>query len=648
MPSALAANLDYALFSLSALAVFGVLAWQLPRVRKGAALPRYVWPLLAIVLTAGWFPVRWMGEQEARQIAELVGANAPTYARELARLGHAAIAADVTPDDPRYQQLQRVTDEWLADNRHAHDIYTVRRLPDGRRVFVIDSDTDYDRDGSISEREQGAAPGDEYEEADPALDRALDGEGSFDFQPITDRWGTWVGAWAPIRDADGRVEAVVGVDYDAREWFAAISKARLDRIAQLGLLLAIIAATGAAIGLLRADLSARARVEDELRRANERWNLIVEQMPLAFIEFDSKAKVLAWNPAAERTFGYKAADTLGRQGLDMIVPQQLRKEIDTVVQRLLKKSGGMHSVNENLTKDGRIILCEWFNTPVVDRAGNVVSIISLTQDVTARRSLEQQMQQAQKMEGIGLLAAGIAHDFNNILTIVHGHAELLLGRDDLPLEAVEDIGRIADAADRAATLTRQLLTFSRRQAMFAEPINLNDTVSTTASMLGRILGARIRIDCHLDPDLPVVEADPAMLQQVLTNLAVNARDAMPEGGTLTLTTQGVKIDREDAAGNPEARPGPAVCLSVSDTGMGIEREILPNIFEPFFTTKEVGKGTGLGLAAAHGIVQQHSGWIVVNSTVGKGTCFEIFLPCDATVASRKQTASPEVEPMYAA
>jgi hypothetical protein len=523
----------------------------------------------------------------------------------------------------------------------------VRRLPDGRRVFVIDSDTDYDRDGKIAEHEQGAAPGEEYDVADPALDRALDGEANFDFQPITDQWGTWVGAWAPIRDADGKVEAVVGVDYDAREWFAAIGGARMDRIAQLALALAIIAASGAAIGLLRADLKARVRVEEELRRANERWNLIVEQMPLAFIEFDAEGKVLAWNPAAERTFGYKAAETLGGPVLDMIVPQALRKEIDAVVKKLVEKCGGTHSVNENVTKEGKTILCEWFNTPVVDRAGKVVSIISLTQDVTARRSLEQQMQQSQKMESIGMLAAGIAHDFNNILTIVQGHAELLLGRDDLPDEAVDDIGRIGEAAERAATLTRQLLTFSRRQAMFTEPIDLNGIISSTASMLGRVLGARFRIDCHFDSDLPVVEADPSMLKQVLTNLAVNARDAMPHGGVLTLATEFVEIDRETAARNPDARPGPAVRLSVSDTGVGIEREILASIFEPFFTTKEVGKGTGLGLAAVHGIVQQHNGWIIVNSTPGKGTCFEIFLPCNPPSASKKSTPSPELEPMHA-
>ena len=184
---------------------------------------------------------------------------------------------------------------------------------------------------------------------------------------------------------------------------------------------------------------------------------------------------------------------------------------------------------------------------MVDRAGNVVSVISLAQDITARRSLEQQMRQAQKMESVGLLAAGIAHDFNNILTIIQGHAELLLARADLPGEAVEDIGRIAEAAERAATLTVQLLNFSRRQAMFAEPIDLNETVAGTAAMLGRVLGAQIRIDCQLDAELPAVEADPSMLDQVITNLAVNARDAMPRGGTLTLATRFVEIDRRSGS-----------------------------------------------------------------------------------------------------
>ncbi len=641
MAAFLSQNCDYAIFVGVALGVFALLAWALSRWRKGARFPGSIWLLLAAVLLGGWWRVSDAGEEQRQQIARLVSAMAPTYAREMARNGHGELRLDTAENDPVYQRLLQLQREWIADNPNAHDIYTMRRLPDGRTVFAVDSETDYNRDGVLAETERGAAFGEEYDVPDPGLDLAFRGQANFDFEPITDQWGTWVGAWTPIHDGAGRVEAVLGVDFKAETWFAAIAVARHERILQLGFFLATIGAAGWAIGALRADVAHRRQVEEGLRQAQERWKLTVEQMPLAFIEWGQNGEIIAWNPEAERIFGHPSKEVLGCMVMDLIVPPKARGEVDQVWHSLIQQTGGRRSLNENLTRDGRTITCEWFNAPVVDRQGRVVSILSLAQDITQRLNLEQQILQSQKMQAIGLLAAGIAHDFNNILTIIQGHAELLLGQDDLPALGREDAERIAVAAERAAHLTRQLLTFSRRQAMFARPMQLNDALAEAAGMLGRVLGANITLRCELNPSLPPIEADASMLDQIVTNLAVNARDAMPRGGVLTLATRLVEIPADASSRNPKARPGPAVCLCVRDTGCGIPAEKLPHIFEPFFTTKEVGKGTGLGLAAVHGIVEQHHGWIEIVSEVGRGTTVEIFLPpCAGPVEEDEPFSSP--------
>ena len=422
------------------------------------------------------------------------------------------------------------------------------------------------------------------------------------------------------------------VSYHSQEWRAAISDARLETIMEMSLFLATIAAAMAAIGVLKATLAHQLATEQQVRKSEQRWRHIIEQMPLAFIERNTDAEIIGWNPAATRIFGWSEAEVLGCNGLDFFVAPDAREHVAAIWKSLLQEDTDRQSVNENLTKDGRVITCEWFSSTVVDEQGKVRGVITLGQDVSQRLQLDQQVQQSQKLQSVGLLAAGIAHDFNNILTIILGHTDLLLSRDDLPAEAVADIDSVATAADRAADLTRQLLSFSRKRAMFSRPVDLNAVVESSVTLLARTLGADIALHCELAPSLPAVEADPSMLDQVITNLAVNARDAMPHGGALALSTRLVEIGAADVAQQPDARPGPAVCLRISDSGSGISPEQLQRIFEPFFTTKEQGKGTGLGLAAVHGIVKQHRGWIEVASELGKGTMFEIFLPASALPA----------------
>ncbi len=262
-------------------------------------------------------------------------------------------------------------------------------------------------------------------------------------------------------------------------------------------------------------------------------------------------------------------------------------------------------------------------------------------DVTERQNLEAQLRQAQKMESVGQLAGGIAHDFNNILTVIQGHSSLLSMSPNLVEEAKDSAQQIGMAAERAANLTRQLLTFSRRQIMQPKNLDLNEVVNNMTKMLRRLLGEDISLQVSYTPSLPLIHADPGMMEQILLNLSINARDAMPKGGKLLVNTSVVTVDHGHAAEFQEAAPGNYVCLTVKDTGTGIPPEVLPHIFEPFFTTKDIGKGTGLGLATVYGIVQQHHGWVKADSTVNKETVFQIFLPAlkdKASAAESRATA----------
>ncbi|MGA4578145.1 PAS domain S-box protein [Limisphaera sp. VF-2] len=266
---------------------------------------------------------------------------------------------------------------------------------------------------------------------------------------------------------------------------------------------------------------------------------------------------------------------------------------------------------------------------VYSPTGELDRFIGVTRDITREYQLEEQLRQSQKMEAIGRLAGGVAHDFNNILTAILMQTELLTDTEELPAHLREGLHQIHAAAERAANLTRQLLLFSRREVLQPRLLDLNETVAGMAKMLQRIIGEDIRLQLVLHPGPLWLRADPGMLDQVLMNLAVNARDALPRGGQLMIETSEVLVDESRAALHPGTGPGPYARLRVQDTGCGIPPEVLPHIFEPFFTTKEPGKGTGLGLATVYGIVEQHRGWIEVQSTPGQGTTFEIYLPLHA-------------------
>ena len=281
---------------------------------------------------------------------------------------------------------------------------------------------------------------------------------------------------------------------------------------------------------------------------------------------------------------------------------------------------------QQVTKDGRTLTIESRRTLLRDVAGRPMSILIINTDVTEKKKLETQLHHAQRLEAIGVLASGVAHDFNNLLTVICGYSEMIQTRmriDD-PLRGLAS--EIHKAGESASTLTRQLLAFGRKQVLSPQVLNLNGLVKETEKMLRRLIGADVELTAVLDPQLGSVMADAGQLDRVLINLVVNARDAMPMGGKVTLATQNVELDAETARRHMGIAAGRYVQLTVTDSGSGMDEATKARIFEPFFTTKEIGKGTGLGLSMVHGIVAQSGGNIEVESALGKGTSFRIFLP----------------------
>jgi PAS domain S-box-containing protein len=386
-------------------------------------------------------------------------------------------------------------------------------------------------------------------------------------------------------------------------------------------------ANGKVVGLLGIcrDISDRKAAEEEMRRSQQKLRIHFEYTPLAVVEWDLDFRVTDWNPSAERMFGYSRQEAAG-QHASFIVPPHFRRHVDQVWQELLNQKGGVRSTNDNITKDGRIISCEWYNTPLVDESGRVLGAASLAQDVTERVALEERLRQSQKMEAVGRLAGGVAHDFNNLLTVILGYSQIL--SESLPAGSrlADSTVQIKSAADRASGITRQLLAFSRKQVLSPRVISLNDIVLNLDSLLRRLIGEDIEVLTVPSNDLGSVKADPGQIEQVIMNLALNARDAMPRGGKLTLETSNAQLDESYAQRHQPAEPGRYVMLAVTDTGHGMSPETQARIFEPFYTTKEVGKGTGLGLSMVYGIVKQSGGYIWVYSEPDRGTTFKIYLP----------------------
>ena len=726
------ANLDYLLFVLVFGALGGGLEFWLRRKSTPARFSRGFWVLLSTGLVVGWFLVDAAGKKPQRSIMLLLEGLAPTYASELERMGHAELRVENAAGDPSYQAMIDALIRWQKLNPMVSDIYTFRRGADGGWAFLLDAETDYNGDGRYEgERETRTMPGEPYPEGGDELEAAFAGQANFMAQPVTDRWGTWVSMQVPMRDASGRVEAVLGVDYSAELWLQDIRQKRWVALLYLtlgGLGLAaggvvsamdkaeLLARVGAAQRLrtsearLRAmldhlpfalwlvdadgvcrvfnaraadtrgvadglelrelkfeehdqsalledcrqaksgavvsreiagrpeagghlfrlvapvtegphrtglvvvelDISDRVNAERARQEADKRLALHVRQTPLAYIEWDAEMKILSWNPGAERIFGYAADEATGRNLVNLLVPPAGIQAVQGMLERLLRKEGGRFSTNENMTKDGRILVCEWHNTPLVDEAGRVIAVASHAQDITERVALEERLRQSQRIESIGQLAGGVAHEFNNLLTpmlIQVGHIQAAYANDERLLAMLRPV---EDSILQAAELNQRILAVGRKSSDAPDCLPLNPMVEAAVELLRHTIDRRIEFVIRLGEGLPPGCISRGAITQVVMNLALNARDAllarMERGESrnwiprLTIAT-GHALSVPSTAPESMGRARGCLTLTVSDNGDGMDEAVRKRVFEPFFTTKPAGLGTGLGLAVVWNVVE---------------------------------------------
>jgi PAS domain S-box-containing protein len=875
MQTWLAAQTPFFVFAGVCVAAFSLQFWWLRKVRF-ARLPWRVWVLAAVLLGLGWCGSEQAGRREWNRIQNLTENFARLYGDEMENRGHWKLPGNVAGNDPLYLNLIETEKNWEKLNPEVSDIYTLRKLPDGKNVFIVDSETDYNHNGKYDEaREQRKPVGEVYDKVDEGLERAFRGQPNFDFVPITDRWGTWVSVYEPLHDPSGRVEGVLGVDYEAHKFMAAITGAKLRIISLEAFLLLVLLGVSTLNSLLRAQIVERKRTEEELRwktaffeaQTNSsidgilvvdehgkkilqnrrvadllkipqpiadddddekqlRWVANMTKSPGQFIEkvvyltsntseicrdelelkdgtmldrYSSPVvgkggkyygriwmfrditerknteKILHWqsaaleaaanaivitdqhgtiqsvNPAFTTLTGYSAVEAVGQnprilksgkqdeaffqnlwqtissgrvwsgvltnrrkdgslyaeemtitpvQTADGVIARYIaikqdvtarnaaeslirqsedryRSLIDTARDAIftIATDGTFTSLNPAAETIGGFSRADWigksfapmvhpddmplaremFNriltgeqapvhelrgNPILNRParmemtltaqkdnnGKIIGVLGIGRDITDRKRLEAQLFQSQKMETVGKLAGGIAHEFNSILTAIIGQSELLLF--DLPAGSplAKSATEIGKSAGRAATLTRQLLAYGRRQFLQPEILDLNQLVASMEGLFHLLMGGDVNVQVIPAPGLQAVKADAGQIEQVIVNMVINARDAMSTGGKLTLETANVSFDAESVGGYPDLKPGDYVMLAITDTGMGMSAEVKGHMFEPFFSTKGVGGGAGLGLSTCYGIIKQSGGHINVYSEPGRGTTFKIYLP----------------------
>jgi PAS domain S-box-containing protein len=405
---------------------------------------------------------------------------------------------------------------------------------------------------------------------------------------------------SPIRDADGAVAGAATVARDVTERLRALR----------------------AEGELKSELAA-----------------IVQASPDAVIGGTPGGVITSWNAGAERMYGYRAEEMIGRS-VAVLIPPSHPDELALIVERLGRGERIGSFETRRVCKDGRVIAVSLAISPTFDAAGKVTGVATVARDLTERnravadqRALEDRVHQTERLETVGQLAGGIAHDFNNLLGAITGYADLVADASSMDAEARADVGQIQAAAQRAARLTKELLIFSRRKPVEAAPVDINGVVSGARDLVSASLGAHVEARFDLMPGLPPVLADGGQLEQVLLNLAVNARDAMPAGGVVTFRTGVVDLGDGDSRLGQGISPGCFVEIAVSDTGTGMSAEVASRAWEPFFTTKELGRGTGLGLSTVYGIVRAAGGTASIDTAEGGGTTFRLYFPAATGLAS---------------
>jgi PAS domain S-box-containing protein len=381
----------------------------------------------------------------------------------------------------------------------------------------------------------------------------------------------------------------------------------------------------ALLGITR-DVTERKLAEEVLKKERDFTNAVLDTVSSIVLILDRTGKIVRFNRCCEEVTGYKAQEVLGKYVWDILIPPEQSEGVKDVFRNLVAGMFPIRYENYWVAKDGSRRMIAWSNTALLGPDGAVEFVIPTGIDITERKRLEDQLRQSQRMESIGTLAGGIAHDFNNILTAIIGYGSLLQMKikEGDPLR--HNVEQILSSANRAAALTQGLLAYSRKQILNAQPVSMNEIIKKVELLLTRLIGEDIELKTILSGEDVTVKADAGQIEQVLMNLATNGRDAMPEGGYLFIETERLHLDQEFSEIHGIGTPGDYVLIAVTDSGIGMDEKTRERIFDPFFTTKELGKGTGLGLAMAYGIIKQHNGAISVYSEVGKGSTFKIYLP----------------------
>jgi PAS domain S-box-containing protein len=445
--------------------------------------------------------------------------------------------------------------------------------------------------------------------------------------PIADTLRSEIGKLAE----DGTIDSIISrwsfiTTKETQAVYSMLEARRRARWFVYGMILLVAALMGS-IWQIRRVRHAKRGSENALRAlqySEESYRSLVENARDIVYTHDLNGNFTSLNKAGETITGFSRAEALHLNIDQVVAPEWLQTARQSIKNRLAGYASSPYEV-EIVAKDGHRVSLE-VNGRLIMKDGKPVAIQGIARDITERKSLEEQLRQAQKMEAVGNLAGGVAHDFNNLLTVMVGYCELLLTNTTSTTAEHKMIAEILKAAKQAASLTAQLLAFGRRQRLELLVLNLNDVIRGTQKMLRRLIGEHIELITDLDPALACTKADAGQIQQVIMNLAVNARDAMAGGGRLTIRTRNQDFEEGFSRGKMVITPGRYIVISVSDTGCGMDKETQARIFEPFFTTKEMGKGTGLGLSTVYGIVKQSGGHIWANSEPGQGTTFAVYLP----------------------
>lgn len=434
----------------------------------------------------------------------------------------------------------------------------------------------------------------------------------------------------------------------ALETIREYSGAGLDAVPRGNELSTLVRANDIMLDTIKNHIAERTRAEDALRETSRTLHALIDASTLAVVVSDASGTVRVWNPAAVRMFGWTETETIGHPN-PLLSPSR-NPELRETCNLVLHGERFSNTKVRGQDRSGSEILLAFSGAPLFDAKGEIASMMAILADITdakaaeeALRRSEEQLRQSLKMEAVGKLAGGVAHDFNNLLSVITGYSELLLTRIDDQNPARREIEEIHKAGERAAALTQQLLAFSRRQILKPKRLRMNEVVETMGKMLRRLIGEDIDFATESQEDLWTVRADPSQIEQILMNLCVNARDAMPTGGKLVVSTANVTLVAPLVDRELTIPPGRYATLRVADNGSGMDEKILSKIFEPFFTTKDLGKGTGLGLATVYGIVKQSEGYIRVDSLPGEGTTFFVYFPAAEGEEPEEEEDWPEAE-----